>query len=80
MSNANMPAALGPIHSVDRDGSQVFVRHGNGLTKREHFAAMAMQGYISDEAWSRKPGMGMAKLATLSVEAADALLAELEKP
>ena len=54
--------------------------HGpaDGLTKREHFAAMAMQGFISDEAWSRKAGMGMAKLATLSVEAADALLAELE--
>ena len=53
--------------------------HGpaDGLTKREHFAAMAMQGFISDEAWSRK--VGTAKLAALSVEAADALLAELEK-
>ena len=75
----NSDRAAYPLQLQEGETADSIKRHGvaDGLTKREHFAAMAMQGFISDEAWSRK--VGMAKLATLSVEAADALLAELEK-
>ena len=83
MSNANNPAALGPIHSVDRDGSQVFVRHGNGLTKREHFAAMAMQGVATQmESMCHACPAGKTPaeyMAEQAVGLADALLSELEK-
>jgi hypothetical protein len=46
-----------------------------GLTVREHFAAMAMQGLSSS--WNQGDGQHVAKMA---VEYADALLAELSKP
>jgi len=49
---------------------------GAGLTKREYFAAMAMQGYRSAEVVSTVvPG----EIARWSVEDADALIKELEK-
>ena len=47
-----------------------------GLTKRELFAAMAMQGIITRP---EHVGMDLPTKASLSVEFADALLAELEK-
>lgn len=48
-----------------------------GLTKREYFAAMAMQGLAPHYA---QGGNSMAKnVARLAVENADALLAELAK-
>jgi hypothetical protein len=46
------------------------------LTKREYFAAMAMQGYIS---CGKVSVMSFESLAIYSVEAADALIAELNK-
>ena len=46
----------------------------SGLTKREHFAAMAMQGLCSSENMRH-----VADEARLAVEMADALLAELER-
>lgn len=51
-----------------------------GLTKRELFAAMAMQAVCS----SQNMGLGLAKgaptlLTKLAVECADALIKELEK-
>jgi hypothetical protein len=57
-----------------------------GLTKREHFAAMAMQGFIASQHtwrnWRWKPCMAAmppAQAAKLAVEYADALIAELNK-
>jgi len=47
-----------------------------GLTKREYFAAMAMQGYIS---CGKANVMSCESLAIYSVQAADALIAELNK-
>lgn len=44
-----------------------------GLTKRELFAAMAMQGYITD------PNSSPNRAAVFAVKCADALLAELNK-
>ena len=59
------------------DAPQVFVQHP-GLTKRELFAAMAMQGFAACqgafEEWSNE------KHAACSVNVADALIAELNKP
>lgn len=53
-----------------------------GLTKREWFAGMALQGHISsmshkDVNISKEPDWGM--MAKSSIRAADALLKELEK-
>lgn len=55
-----------------------------GLTARELFAAMAMQGYAanpSDEATpaNKDPRVWHAVIAYWSVQAADALIAELAK-
>jgi len=48
----------------------------NGLTKREHFAGLAMQGFIS----AGHGGMPNAsELADYAVRYADALLGELDK-
>lgn len=47
-----------------------------GLTKREYFAALAMQGILSNNNCDGK----MERIANESVEMADYLLAELDKP
>ena len=60
-------------HAVDS-----FERYA-GITKREHFAAMAMQGLCStaddDGNWTHDPQIA----AQAAVQYANALLAELEK-
>jgi hypothetical protein len=45
-----------------------------GLTKREYFAGLAMQGYLNE-----RHSLDNKKLAEWSVKMADALLAELDK-
>ena len=50
----------------------------SGLTKRELFAAMAMQGIASNPNAATIEGPDV--VAGAAVEAADALLAELAKP
>lgn len=74
MKNSEQP--INPLPS-DVDSSKV---ECIGLTKREYFAAMAMQA--SDlEVYAEKYGSKWAKeVAIDSVQMADALLAELEKP
>ena len=47
-----------------------------GLSKREQFAMAAMQGILSDPTCSNT---GMERIASYSVEAADALLAKLDE-
>lgn len=51
-----------------------------GLTKREYFAAMAMQGLCSAHNAEGEWSTGPKNTAIFAVEYADALLAELEKP
>jgi hypothetical protein len=48
----------------------------DGLTKREYFAAMAMQGILSTE---QGYYLEYDKLATFAIAQADALIAELNK-
>ena len=56
-----------------------------GLTRRELFAAMAMQGMVSNPEWTmteegRKAGMsGEEMYARAGITLADALIAELDK-
>jgi hypothetical protein len=46
---------------------------GGGLTKREHFAALAMQGLMA------RPDWAFANVAEHAVEVADALIEALNK-
>jgi hypothetical protein len=67
MSNADMPAMPNELHKN---------RAMNGLTKREYFAGLAMQGLCaSDVEWQRKSSV----IARNAVIQADALLEELER-
>ena len=69
-NNGDMPAGVCP--DVYHENGQIETGHG-GLTKREHFAALAMQGLLACE--DRRPE-GLIREA---VEHADALLAALEQ-
>ena len=62
MNNADMPAM--PLHSDAMAGYE-------GLTKREHFAGLAMQGLLAH--------YGTVVNETCAVEFADALLKQLEQ-
>ncbi len=79
MKNADMPIMPTNEYVEDcgPDGSQgphlLELTHG-GLTKREHFAALAMQGLLGQGGY-RRPAV----IAEDAVSAADALLAELER-
>lgn len=77
MSNANTPAF--PVSARDRENYEAgqYVPRGIfGLTKREYFAALAMQGLCADPTSEAIPQKFIARSA---VELADALIAELEK-
>jgi hypothetical protein len=60
------------IQDPKKYGSPSF--EGIGLTKREYFAGLAMQGYLNE-----RHSLDNKTLAEWSVKMADALLAELEK-
>jgi hypothetical protein len=73
MKNANMPAmpiANETTRAAFADGGHTMP---NGLTKREYFAVMAMQGLLASES-----SASAANFAAAAVKAAEALLAELE--
>ena len=90
MKNADMPAMPAP---EDMDGHYLtpvsmknFVQH-SGLTKREHFAGLAMQGLLSNHqlvidmtAAGLKGDEFKRVIAITAIQSADALLAELERP
>lgn len=67
--NGDEPSGIGEVSTLDR-GTVGYV----GLTKREHFAALAMQGILAGRNGERGDGA----TATWAVEAADALLLALE--
>ncbi len=70
-SNGKIVKRNPQAHHTDPRG--VLEEYSNGLTKREYFAALAMQGLISCEL----PAPGV--LATVAVQYADTLIAELER-
>lgn len=75
-----------PAHPVHISQGNAGIRH-DGLTKREHFAAMAMQGILANsliyEAMipaSKHYGVSSSQgTAEFAVTVADALIAELNK-
>ncbi len=79
MKNADMPAM--PVHDVvetcSADGNEgpfLLTREYTGLTKRQMFAMVAMQGILT-----RSANTDRSAIARYAVEYADALLAELER-
>ncbi len=66
MSNIGSEMAF-PL--ISPDGMAV----NQGLTKREHFAAMAMQGYCGGE-FTGQSGMSQESIAKWCVDMADALI------
>ena len=82
MNNADMPAMPQTEESYNAAGEYILEVRG-GLTKREHFAAMAMQGVLSgvngDADLHNSAEEWKEDVASASVEFADALLAELER-
>lgn len=79
--NGALPAYAGGIDTVvfspkdDSLSPQTIRYQAAGLTKRELFAAMALQGICANE--TTKPNFPL--IASDAVELADALLAELAK-
>lgn len=73
-----------PVHGSANDDPRNQILSG-GLTKREYFAAMAMQGLVNREGWAERfnnettDGSLMETLAIASVKMADELLKQLEK-
>lgn len=78
MLNSDMPAM--PQAWVDKEYWKDFMEgtYGGapcGLTKREHFAAMAMQGLLAGDAGEMEDDV----IARFSISQADALLSALEQ-
>ena len=74
MNNADMPAmAIPPVQFTDMDGSRLVATGTNGLTKREHFAGLAMQSLLAHYGTD-----GADECASYAVEYANALLKALE--
>lgn len=72
MKNADMPAMPLPLGSETSSGQ-------DGLSKREHFAAMAMQGILANQKYEAPRRDRLSGMAVDAVAAADWLLAELLK-
>ena len=75
MNNADMPAMPISVSSSSTHGNicSSDFEYGEGLTKREHFAGLAMQGFIIQFG-----NDGASVCASLAVEYTDALLKELD--
>jgi len=80
IKNGGMPAMPLPIAMSEQECLTVNDYEGNkesgGLTKREHFAGLAMQGILSNNDWI---AVGWEDTARRAINAADTLLKELEK-
>lgn len=75
MDNKDMPAM--PLEKIMNDRLRDACVDFTGLTKREHFAALAMQGALSDFEYHGE--MDHEKVAKDAVKQADALLKALEE-
>lgn len=75
LQNKNLPAF--PISEEQTDRLDKGIDTYSGLTKREYFAAKAMQGYITGE-YTPQAGMPFKNIAKWSLETADALIEALE--
>jgi hypothetical protein len=73
----NVPGYGDCVTIEDKNGSKQFLHYKEGLTKREYFAAMALQGYIASTPSDVVPSPIYA--ASYAVKYADALINELNK-
>lgn len=78
--NANQPASPIKLNNRVDDGSGSIVIEEcddfyHGLTKREHFAGLALQGLVDTGAYDEQ----VKRKCRIAVEYADALLKELDK-
>jgi hypothetical protein len=60
-------------------GAFEVVSQGQPLTKREYFAAMAIQGFCANEDWYKRSNGTATWYSHKAVEIADALIEELNK-
>jgi len=77
MNNGDKPAM--PISEEETDRIVESIQIFTGLTKREHFAAMAMQGIVVNAGRNGYEFHQPNNLAEQCVQLADALLEELNK-
>ena len=68
--------SIGHLESVHGD---INVTLGPNLTKREYFAAMAMQGEVTRRSWNLLTPIGLGMEAKAAVRAADALIEALKE-
>jgi hypothetical protein len=69
MKNGKQPAFTGIVNEAYQEG----------LTKREYFAGLAMQGLMTSQDQNGSWRHDIKTCAEISVQMADAILAELEK-
>lgn len=62
------------VGSKLEETERVLLRSTGGMTLRQYYAGLAMQGFLSSGKW-----VGVDELAQSSINIADALIAELEK-
>ena len=78
MNNADIPAM--PLSlELNEKLEEGYWYEGLGLTKREYFAGLVMQGMCSNEEYAPVHQDHFVNVAEDAVRQADALLAELEK-
>ncbi len=80
MIDQKLAAAYPMSVAINIDGAVLTSKdvNGGGLTKRELFAAMAMQGWMSAAATAKDPATLMPSVtAKMAVNYADALIEEL---
>ncbi len=78
MTNPNEPAFPAEWTEPD-EGGQTRMLFAQGMTKREYFAAMAMQGLVVDTHMLDRLTRAGLTVAQEAVLQADALIAELSK-
>jgi hypothetical protein len=80
MNNADAPASpISVSSSIEGNLCSSDFEYGEGLTKREHFAGLAMQGLLASPEGKVKGTKNEIELSRVAVIFADALLKELEK-
>lgn len=83
VNNGDMPATPTPYMDMANMSGELHCDN-TGLTKREKFAAMAMQGFLSNSVMGdcdlhENPTGWIKDITESSIEFADALLSKLEK-
>ena len=76
-----MPAMPQPIasHIDEVIDTKEYCPENAGLTKREHFAGLAMQGILSNGHYQAPRANKLTGMAIDALAAADALLAQIER-